>query len=280
MAFLVMIPIWAFSDLPTLLSIQADPNHVTHPIHGHSAPHSALYYLIANGTVHFAQNIVAFIILASTSPVTYSIASLIKRVVVICIAIVWFAQSVHPLQGFGICLTFVGLYMYNGAKEDVEKGETKMRRVEAARDMILPSSKAEVFISRSPSPVIPNSAPVSGPAEVALTSAYGRSRSHTASRPNGIPSAAPPYHPPSTSSYSQTHNHPNLHIKIAPASLPKVEAVVASPVESYPSPPPSLDSPPSAQPNGWITNRRAMATGGTPPQGLSAESQRTAITAQ
>ena len=176
MALLVMIPIWVFTDLPALLSAQADPTHVVHPAHGHSTPHSALYYMLANGTVHFAQNIVAFIILASTSPVTYSIASLIKRVVVICIAIVWFAQSVHPLQGFGICLTFLGLYMYNGAKDDVEKGETKMRRVEAAREMMLPSSKAEVFISPSPSPTIPDSAPLSACAEVSLTSAYGRPR--------------------------------------------------------------------------------------------------------
>jgi len=80
-----------------------------------------------NGAVHYAQNIIAFIILSTTSPVTYSIASLIKRVAVICIAIAWFNQNVHPVQGLGIVLTFLGLWMYNSAKGDVERGENKMR---------------------------------------------------------------------------------------------------------------------------------------------------------
>ena len=142
MAFLLMIPIWMYYDLPVFLS--ADETHVVHPAHGHATPHSVTYYFIANGTVHFAQNIIAFIILSSTSPVTYSIASLIKRVAVICIAIVWFSQAVHPVQAVGIAMTFVGLYMYNNAKGDVEKGEHKMRRVEAARDLALPATKADL----------------------------------------------------------------------------------------------------------------------------------------
>lgn len=142
MAFLLMIPIWVYYDLPVLLSTTVDPAHVANP--GQAAPHHSVgYYFFMNGTVHFAQNIIAFIILSSTSPVTYSIASLIKRVAVICIAIVWFSQSIHPVQGFGILMTFVGLWMYNNAKGDVEKGENKMRRVEAARDMILPMTKDE-----------------------------------------------------------------------------------------------------------------------------------------
>ena len=96
-----------------------------------------------NGTVHFAQNLIAFIILASTSPVTYSIASLIKRVAVICIAIVWFNQTVHPVQALGIAMTVGGLYMYNTAKADVQRGEIQMHRVEAARGLVLPSNRAE-----------------------------------------------------------------------------------------------------------------------------------------
>ena len=96
-----------------------------------------------NGIFHFGQNIIAFVILSSTSPVTYSIASLFKRVAVICMAIVWFNQTVHMAQALGIVLTFVGLWMYNNAKADVEKGENKMRRVEAAREMILPSNREE-----------------------------------------------------------------------------------------------------------------------------------------
>ena len=179
MAFLLMIPMWLYYDLPIFLS---SSTAISHPTHGHAAPHSVTYYFFMNGTVHFAQNIIAFVILSSTSPVTYSIASLIKRVAVICIAIAWFAQNVHPVQGLGIVMTFVGLWMYNNAKGDVEKGENKMRRVEAARDLMLPTTNFQIKVT-------PPSAPTS-------------------------------------------------------ISIPKRNPV--SPLDSYPSPPPSLDdSPPS-----------------------------------
>ncbi|ODQ72504.1 hypothetical protein LIPSTDRAFT_46542, partial [Lipomyces starkeyi NRRL Y-11557] len=70
-----------------------------------------LFFL--NGTVHFGQNFLAFQILGLVSPVTYSIASLFKRVFVIIVAIIWFGQELTSLQNWGIGLTFVGLYMYD-----------------------------------------------------------------------------------------------------------------------------------------------------------------------
>ena len=143
-AFLMMIPIWLYCDLTVLLNHWSAGGIVAMNNHANSGGHSLTYYFFANGTVHFAQNIIAFAILATTSPVTYSIASLIKRIAVICIAIVWFNQKIHPAQGFGICLTFFGLWVYNQAKGDIERGEKQARRVEATREMMLPSTKAEV----------------------------------------------------------------------------------------------------------------------------------------
>ena len=88
---------------------------------------------IFNGTFHFLQSLVAFILLGMVSPVTYSVASLIKRVAVILFAIVWFGNSFTNIQGFGIGLTFVGLYIYDrtsdAAKQD-GKALEKMNRVE------------------------------------------------------------------------------------------------------------------------------------------------------
>ncbi|KAH9893514.1 triose-phosphate transporter family-domain-containing protein [Cubamyces lactineus] len=271
MAFLLMIPIWVYYDLPALLAASADPSHIAHPSHGHdvSGHHSVLYYFVANGTVHFAQNIIAFVILASTSPVTYSIASLIKRVAVICIAIVWFAQPVHPVQAVGITMTFVGLYMYNAAKGDVEKGEHKMRRVEAARDLALPMSKAELSSDSEMMPerervsaITPE--PVSGMAEVAMSSAYGR-------HPHPQPRAYPHSHakPPSLLPIHPPHRtHPNLHINITPPTATK-PSMATSPVDSYPSPPPSLDSPPlpsgGIPPSRGMQRRMSMVTGHAAP---------------
>ncbi|OCH96327.1 TPT-domain-containing protein [Obba rivulosa] len=280
MAFLLMIPVWVYCDLPVLLATARDPLYISHPAHG-SGPsphaHSLVFYVFANGTVHFAQNIIAFIILAGTSPVTYSIASLIKRVAVILIALAWFATPVHPVQGVGIALTFFGLWMYNNAKGDVEQGERAVRRVEAARSLVLPSTREETDLVDEEL-----STPVSAMPEVALTSAYGRhahGRAPEGVLPPSIPtstSASSPTHPPLSRpppprrpsqshahaqppAYSHTHPHPNLHIKITP---PSADARARSPVGSYPSPPPSLDSPPmSPGSRRQMPRRGSMATG-------------------
>lgn len=247
MAFLLMIPMWLYYDLPAFLT---PTTLIAHPSRGHTVPHSVAYYFFMNGTVHFAQNIIAFIILSSTSPVTYSIASLIKRVAVICIAIVWFNQSVHPVQGFGIAMAFLGLWMYNSAKGDVEKGENKMRRVEAARDLILPSTNAEDMMIRGMDTLPLTEAPVISVTAMEMTTVYGRPRNMS------IASQRSPIHHPSRPSYPtispsgpqpHNHNHPNLHVKLpATISIPKRGTV--SPLDSYPSPPPSLDESPLPSP--------------------------------
>lgn len=136
-AFLLMIPLWLYSDAWRIL------DGWLHPVASTSTGPSVPFYFFLNGTVHFAQNLLAFAILSSTSPVTYSIASLVKRIAVICLAIIWFKQAVHPVQAVGIALTGVGLWMYNNAKRDVEKGEKKFRQVEAVRDGMLPISKTD-----------------------------------------------------------------------------------------------------------------------------------------
>ncbi|KAK7056320.1 hypothetical protein VNI00_002873 [Paramarasmius palmivorus] len=227
-AFLLMIPLWVYYDLPVFLSGNTT---VAHPSHGHNTPHSVTYYFFMNGTVHFGQNIIAFIILSSTSPVTYSIASLIKRVAVICIAIVWFNQTVHPIQAFGIFLTFAGLYMYNTAKSDVERGEKKMRQHEAVKDMMLPSTKADARILAGDETPPPEFAEVVGGTAETTGTGIGSNATHLYGRAHHS-------HPPPPLSVKITP--PNFsNVKISPTKEPR------SPHDSYPSPPPSLDSPPS-----------------------------------
>jgi solute carrier family 35 protein E1 len=142
MAFTLMVPVWIYSDFWRLFYFTNTSETTSTRL---------VVYFILNGVVHFAQNLLAFAILSSTSPVTYSIASLVKRIAVICLAIVWFKQSVHAMQAFGIALTAVGLWMYNNAKRDVEKGEKKMRQVEAVREGGLPISVEKVPASPRPS---------------------------------------------------------------------------------------------------------------------------------
>lgn len=76
---------------------------------------------IMNGLSHFLQNILAFQVLGMVSPVTYSVASLVKRIVVVTFSIVWFGQRVNALQGWGIMVTFFGLYLYDRLGGDSHK---------------------------------------------------------------------------------------------------------------------------------------------------------------
>ncbi|WVQ93352.1 hypothetical protein IAU59_000420 [Kwoniella sp. CBS 9459] len=217
MAFMLMIPVWVYSDAWRLLELWL------HPIEKTGGP-SIPFYLFLNGTVHFAQNLLAFSLLSSTSPVTYSIASLVKRIAVICLAIIWFKQSVFFVQAVGIALTAVGLLMYNNAKRDVEKGEKKMRQVEAVRDGMLPTTKADQRILEGRANIEPMT--------------FGKTV-HNSPKPSYPPNYI---HLPSSTS---TAIKPNGFSLPPSATGPPPVAAEAS----YPSPPASTASSPPTEPN-------------------------------
>ncbi|KAK0521559.1 hypothetical protein OC835_006849 [Tilletia horrida] len=127
----LLLPSFLFQEVPKMLrgrsAAQPDaPSQIFH----------VLYLLTANGVSQFAQNLFAFSVLGLVSPVTYSIASLFKRVFVIIVAIVWFGQAVTFLQWIGIAFTFGGLYLYNESKPG--KVDEKIQRRERQQHGLLP----------------------------------------------------------------------------------------------------------------------------------------------
>jgi solute carrier family 35 protein E1 len=98
----------------------------------------ALEFLF-NGTFHFGQNIMAFVLLSMVSPVTYSVASLVKRIFVIVVAVVWFGNSTTSIQAVGIALTFLGLYLYDRTS-DAAKADRRAKLQESRSDTLLPMS--------------------------------------------------------------------------------------------------------------------------------------------
>lgn len=114
LAFLLTAPIWFFSEgYPLLVDLLQDGS-IDLTEKRNSLDHGPLVLeFIFNGLSHFAQNILAFVLLSMISPVSYSVASLIKRVFVVIVAIVWFGNSTTPIQALGIALTFFGLYLYD-----------------------------------------------------------------------------------------------------------------------------------------------------------------------
>ena len=174
----------------------------------------------------------ATLVLLTTDHPRSSVASLLKRVFVICVAIVWFRQAVTALQWLGIALTFFGLYLYHGAKGDVERGEKERRGVEARREGALPLTREEEkemalaarAADRTPTPaqLLMNfgAAPIGASGEENATSAFSR------------PIAAP------RTVSQQTHRGAGLIIDLPHKPAPGGER------DPYPSPPASIDSPP------------------------------------
>lgn len=118
-AFILTLPIWLLGEGYPLMSDFMQDGIISLSGKKGSLDHGELFLeFVFNGVSHFAQNILAFVLLSMISPVSYSVASLVKRVFVIVAAIVWFGNPTTPIQALGIALTFLGLYLYDRNSHD------------------------------------------------------------------------------------------------------------------------------------------------------------------
>ncbi|OHE96162.1 triose-phosphate transporter [Colletotrichum orchidophilum] len=153
MAFILTVPIWFWSEGTDIIGDFLHDGAVDLNEKAGSFDHGRLTMeFIFNGTFHFGQNILAFVLLSLVSPVTYSVASLIKRVFVIVIAIIWFRNQTTPLQGVGILLTFVGLYLYDRT-HDRDKADRKAKMMEIKEEPLLPLNTKDALNASQNAPV-------------------------------------------------------------------------------------------------------------------------------
>lgn len=163
MAFILTVPIWFWSEGTGIIGDVLHDGAVDLNEKAGSFDHGRLTIeFIFNGTFHFGQNILAFVLLSLVSPVTYSVASLIKRVFVIVIAIIWFRNQTTPLQGVGILLTFVGLYLYDRT-HDRDKADRKAKMMEIKEEPLLPLNTKEAFSASQNAPVFESPMVSAGP---------------------------------------------------------------------------------------------------------------------
>ncbi|KGQ03967.1 Putative transporter C83.11 [Beauveria bassiana D1-5] len=133
LAFVLTLPIWFFAEGITLLGDVLQDGAVELSNKPNAFDHGRLTVeFVFNGVFHFGQNILAFVLLSMVSPVTYSVASLLKRVFVIVLAILWFRSPMTPLQGIGITLTIFGLYLYDRTSES-NKADRKAQAMTDSR---------------------------------------------------------------------------------------------------------------------------------------------------
>jgi solute carrier family 35 protein E1 len=138
LAFLLTCPIWFWSEGIQILSdfFHDGSLNLTNKPEAFDHGRLALEFIF-NGTFHFGQNIIAFVLLSLVSPVTYSVASLIKRVFVVIISIIWFQNPTTSVQAVGIALTFFGLYLYDRTS-DSNKADRKARMMDIEEESLLP----------------------------------------------------------------------------------------------------------------------------------------------
>ncbi|KAL2066680.1 hypothetical protein VTL71DRAFT_2752 [Oculimacula yallundae] len=143
LAFILTSPIWFWSEGLTLLQdffhdgsldLAAGNGKLVPLDHGR-----LVLEFIFNGFFHFGQNIIAFVLLSMVSPVTYSVASLIKRVFVVVVAIIWFQNPTNKIQALGILLTFFGLYLYDRTSHS-SKADKKAKMMDIKEESLLPMS--------------------------------------------------------------------------------------------------------------------------------------------
>ena len=108
-AFVLTLPLWLYYEGGRLIGDYWNDGAIRiigkHGKVDSLSGQALLFEFVFNGTSHFGQNIIAFILLSRVSPVTYSVASLVKRIFVIIMAIIWFGNSTTNVQAFGIFLT-------------------------------------------------------------------------------------------------------------------------------------------------------------------------------
>lgn len=142
LALLLTSPIWFYSEGVSLLADFLHDGSVDLSEKKNTFDHGRLALeFVFNGFFHFAQNIIAFVLLSMVSPVTYSVASLIKRVFVVVIAIIWFQNPTTKIQGLGIALTFLGLYLYDRTN-DKSKADRRAASMNTKAGPILPTTMA------------------------------------------------------------------------------------------------------------------------------------------
>ncbi|CAK7563930.1 MAG: hypothetical protein SEPTF4163_001812 [Sporothrix epigloea] len=133
MAFVITGPIWLWSEGFGLLGDFLDDGSLNLSGDPEAFDHGRLLIeFVFNGFFHFAQNMLAFVLLSRVSPVTYSVASLIKRVFVITVAIIWFRSPTTWVQAIGIGLTFAGLYFYDRTNQN--KADRRARTMTGTKD--------------------------------------------------------------------------------------------------------------------------------------------------
>ncbi|SCV99453.1 LAFE_0A03510g1_1 [Lachancea fermentati] len=101
--FLLTLPIFVSNELINLNSEKSVLRDLNLKV---------LMLVLIHGVTHFFQAMLAFQLIGMLSPVNYSIANIMKRIVIIGVALIWESHLSYR-QIFGLGMTIMGLYGYD-----------------------------------------------------------------------------------------------------------------------------------------------------------------------
>ncbi|VDM36225.1 unnamed protein product [Hydatigera taeniaeformis] len=102
---LCILPIWSFVDLRSI--IYTDKGQLLEQLK------KGGYLSLLDGVARCSQNYLAVVMLSRLTALSYSVASVVKRLLVILTAIVFFATPASAVTFVGLGLATVGLLLYN-----------------------------------------------------------------------------------------------------------------------------------------------------------------------
>ncbi|XP_020493843.1 solute carrier family 35 member E2A [Labrus bergylta] len=111
-AVIMLIPAWVF-----LLDI---------PVIGKSGKslilsHDIILLLLLDGSLFHLQSVTAYALMGRISPVTFSVASTVKHALSVWMSIIVFSNHISILNAFGTVLVFIGVFLYNKARQNQRK---------------------------------------------------------------------------------------------------------------------------------------------------------------
>ncbi|XP_051758436.1 solute carrier family 35 member E2A [Ctenopharyngodon idella] len=107
-AVIMLIPAWIFlMDLPVIGKSERS----------FSLSQDVVLLLLFDGVLFHLQSVTAYALMGRISPVTFSVASTVKHALSIWLSIIVFSNPITVVSAVGTVLVFVGVLLYNKAKQ-------------------------------------------------------------------------------------------------------------------------------------------------------------------
>jgi len=110
-AAIMFFPVWLYCDLP---------------VHVPDLSREVVDLLLVDGVLHWLQNILAFTLLKLVVPLTYAVANVTKRIVVISVSLLLLKNPVNATNVMGMMFAILGVFCYNMAKYRENQNKHKL----------------------------------------------------------------------------------------------------------------------------------------------------------